>query len=94
MRIVIANGFLLVIMGILDMFQRSIFQKKKFIILLKIIHQDKLDIILILEVREFSLLHIILLHLLGQLLYAEMEHIVLVKAVEELALIMVVLQNG
>lgn len=41
MRIVIANGFLLVIMGILDMFQRSIFQKKKFIILLKIIHQDK-----------------------------------------------------
>lgn len=45
-------------------------------------------------VREFSLQRIIKLHQQAQLLYAEMEHIVLAVVVEVPALITVVLQDG
>lgn len=58
------------------------------------IHQEELSFILIPMEKGFNLQHIIHPHLQGQQLYAGMGHIVLVKVVEELALIMVVLQNG
>ena len=70
------------------------FQKKKLNVLLHTITVHLLNIIQIQRENEYNLQLIIIPRLLEQQLYVEMEHIVLAKAVEEHAHIMVELQNG
>ncbi|ALA75036.1 hypothetical protein IY41_17370 [Phocaeicola dorei] len=76
------------------MFRQNTFQKKKLNVLLHTITVHLLNIIQIQRENEYNLQLIIIPRLLEQQLYVEMEHIVLAKAVEEHAHIMVELQNG
>lgn len=76
------------------MFRHNTFQKKKLNVLLHTITVHLLNIIQIQRENEYNLQLIIIPRLLEQQLYVEMEHIVLAKAVEEHAHIMVELQNG
>ncbi len=76
------------------MFRQNTFQKKKMNVLLHTITVHLLNIIQIQRENEYNLQLIIIPRLLEQQLYVEMEHIVLAKAVEEHAHIMVELQNG
>ena len=76
------------------MFRQNTFQKKKLNVLLHTITVHLLNIIQIQREKEYNLQLIIIPRLLEQQLYVEMEHIVLAKAVEEHAHIMVELQNG
>ena len=76
------------------MFRQNSFQKKKLNVLLHTITVHVLNIIQIQRENEYNLQLIIIPRLLEQQLYVEMEHIVLAKAVEEHAHIMVELQNG
>lgn len=75
------------------MFRQNTF-KKKLNVLLHTITVHLLNIIQIQRENEYNLQLIIIPRLLEQQLYVEMEHIVLAKAVEEHAHIMVELQNG
>lgn len=68
--------------------------KEKLNVLLHTITVHLLNIIQIQRENEYNLQLIIIPRLLEQQLYVEMEHIVLAKAVEEHAHIMVELQNG
>ena len=76
------------------MFRQNTFQKKKLNVLLHTITVHLLNTIQIQRENEYNLQLIIIPRLLEQQLYVEMEHIVLAKAVEEHAHIMVELQNG
>ena len=76
------------------MFRQNTFQKKKLNVLIHTITVHLLNIIQIQRENEYNLQLIIIPRLLEQQLYVEMEHIVLAKAVEEHAHIMVELQNG
>ncbi|AND20687.1 hypothetical protein ABI39_15690 [Phocaeicola dorei CL03T12C01] len=76
------------------MFRQNTFQKKKLNVILHTITVHLLNIIQIQRENEYNLQLIIIPRLLEQQLYVEMEHIVLAKAVEEHAHIMVELQNG
>ena len=82
----VENGCIAKIQGIIE--------KKKLNVLLHTITVHLLNIIQIQRENEYNLQLIIIPRLLEQQLYVEMEHIVLAKAVEEHAHIMVELQNG